>query len=136
MREDKKCAAAAALIGLGYLAVAGFNFWLHRLIWGVVLLAAGWAFQTVQLFYYGRRTGMREAFEEADIVLKEARGVKAQLELELRVARRDNERAIQGQRAAVPCRNCGCERFSEIGGFFVCTCCGTIRRKDDERGAV
>ena len=137
MNGNAKFAIAWALMALIYSAIAGLNFWTHRPILGIVLLFVGWLLGAWQIFWYGARYGVDEAYDDVTEMVERLESLRRIMEARLNSIRNSLGGANEEEagktdscdRRQTCCDYCGCDRFTVAAGRLVCACCGEVMGK-------
>lgn len=132
MNKNKKYAISWAILLLAYLGIAAWNFWMHQLLAGIIILLGGWALGISNVFTHAALYGLDLVLEDALEILRSDRKHMEDLRKKRTgVWNIDAQGTKQLRR-----RRCGYTEFSRVAGRYVCACCGEVMESHGEEGST
>ena len=115
-----KQALADAAMQMVFLLIAAACFWMHKTVWGALLLLIAWVYGCLCLFVDGNNYGVEAAFRDADEMIERVRTLLKS------IAEQGKAEAESPVYEGEKCPECGCQIYTETAKRRVCACCGAV----------
>lgn len=132
MNKNKKYAISWAILLLAYFGIAAWNFWMHQLLAGIIILLGGWALGVSNVFTHAALYGLDLVLEDALEILRSDR---KQME-DLRKKRTEVWNIDAHGTNQLKCQDCGGTQFTRAAGRYICACCGSVLEEEHEGDSV